>query len=88
MNAISAVESGCPPLFEPFIGTLAPSDSSATCARAVWLSPSPAGLLALSNACRPYPRARTSILNLNSGRVYQTERKLVWESEQADWDEK
>ncbi len=38
--------SGCPPWFERFIGTMPRSDSSATCMRAVWLSPSPAGLLA------------------------------------------
>jgi hypothetical protein len=37
--------SRCPPWFERFIGTMPLSDSSATCMRAVWLSPSPAGLL-------------------------------------------
>lgn len=41
-SRLSAV--GCPPLFEPFIGTIPESDPWPACLWVVWLSPSPTGL--------------------------------------------
>jgi hypothetical protein len=46
---------GFPSLFSSFIGTLTWSDSSATYMRAVWLSPSPTGLLV------PFPTGITEV---------------------------
>ena len=81
MSAISEVGSGCPPLFERFVGTMPLSYSSATRTRAVWLSPTPASeTLPFLPGC---PGVGTSILDSGSGLVYQIERKLAWAREQA-----
>jgi hypothetical protein len=81
MSAISEVGSGCPPLFERFVGTMPLSYSSATRTRAVWLSPSPA--LETLPFMPVYPGIRTSILDSGSGSVYQIERNLPWAWQQA-----
>ncbi len=82
MSAISEVGSGCPPLFERFVGTMPLSYSSATRTRAVWLSPSPAS--ETLPFMPVYLGALTSILDSGSGSVYQIERKLAWAREQGE----